>query len=171
MWRTALATAAAVAIVFASAPTDARPPIQAGRSSFIAYDGFMKMSPDERRTRFASLNAENKAAIVRTHAERWLAGNRRRLSKTEVAVFEEMIKFITPDRYAKRGEASVDKAEQALRDRMRCSVNVADVTAAFNIFDAAKPSAGPRWTYLDQAKCWVQWIAEDLIDYIPSVPR
>ena len=166
-----MATTALATVWLLSVPLGASHPLQAGSSSFVAYDDFMKINPSERHARFASLNSDNKAVIVRTHGERWLARNRTRLSKTEIAVLEEIIRFITPDRYAKRREAGIDKAEQALRDRMRCRVNVTDVTEAFNIFSTTKPSAEARWTYLDQAKCWVQWIAEDLIEYVPSVRR
>ncbi len=173
MLRAASARAAAVVVVIAlvSEPTRAEPRTQASGSSFISYDDFMKLSPDARRPRFASLNPENKSLIVRTNAERWLARNRARLTKTEIAVFQEMIKAVTPDRYAKRHQAGIDKAEQALRDTMRCRVSPADVREAFNVFDTATSSVRPRWTYLDQAKCWVEWIAEDLVDYVPTVRR
>jgi hypothetical protein len=171
MLRATLATTALVTVWFLSVPIGASHPLQAGSSSFVAYDEFMKTNPSDRHARFASLSSDNKALIVRTHGERWLARNRARLGTTEIAVFEEMIRFITPDRYRKRGEAGVDKAEQTLLDRLRCRVNVGDVTEAFNVFSTAKPSAEARWRYLGQAKCWVQWIAEDLIEYVPSVRR
>jgi hypothetical protein len=129
----------------------------------------MKVSADARRALFASLTTENKCLVVQTHAERWLATNRARLSKTEIAVFDEMIGFITPDRYARRAEASIDRAEQALRENMRCRVDTADVREAFNVFDSARSPTEPRWTDLDQAKCWVQWLVEDLVDYVPTV--
>ena len=172
MLRAVLATMAGAAVIgFAGEPPSAFSRSQGTGSSVISYDDFMKISPDARRPRFASLNPENKALIVRTHAERWLAASRQRLSKSELAEFQEMITFVTPDRYAKRAEAGIDKTEQALREKIRCRVNTADVREAFNVFGAAKPSAEPSWTYLDQAKCWVQWIAEDLIEYVPVVRR
>jgi hypothetical protein len=141
--------------------------------SVVTYDDFMKIDVEQRRGRFAALSAENKSLIVRTHAERWLANNRARLTASEVGVFQEMINFVTPERYAKRAETAMDKEEQALRAKMRCRVSTEDVVEAFNVFGTRSQSgvAKPKWTYLSQAKCWLEWIAEDLVDYIPTIRR
>lgn len=49
----------------------------------ITYDQFIQLDPQARRERFGRLNAENKALIKRTHAERWLVRNRARLSEAQ----------------------------------------------------------------------------------------
>lgn len=44
---------------------------------------------------FATIGAENKATLKRTHAERWLNKNRARLTHAEIAVVQEAIPFFT----------------------------------------------------------------------------
>jgi hypothetical protein len=29
----------------------------------------------------------------------------------------------------------------------------------------------PTWTYVSQAKCWLEWLAEGLVDYVPTPRR
>ena len=172
MSRVRLVTTAIVAIGFLGAHPVARRASRGTTPSLIGYDDFMKISVDQRRGRFASLTAANKSLIVRTHGERWLADNRGRLTIGEIAVFQDMVNFVTPERYAKRAEAGIDKEEQALRDRMRCRVSTVDVVQAFNVFgNTSQPPSKPRWTYLNQATCWIEWVAEDFIDSIPTVGR
>lgn len=141
--------------------------------SFIAYADFIELSVDQRRARFGELSAENRSLIVRTHAERWLANNRGHLTASEVAVFQEVINFVTPARYVKGANTEPDREEAALRAKMRCRVSPDDLVQAFNVFGAASESRAskPTWTYLTQAKCWLEWGAEDLVDYLPSVRR
>jgi hypothetical protein len=47
------------------------------------------------------------------------------------------------------------------------------VREATNIFqvERASPSQKPTWGYLKQARCWIDWFVEGLVDYIPSQPR
>lgn len=61
----------------------------------------------------------------------WLAGNRARLTDSEVGVLQERIEFVTPERYARQPQAERDKAEQA--------------------------------------KCWLEWMAYELADYVPTI--
>ena len=172
MWRLGL-IAVSVVFVLGSAQGHTRQRTPGAASSFIAYDDFMKLSDDQRRGHFGELSAENKSLIVRTHAERWLANNRGHLTASEVAVFQEVIGFITPERYARGANTALDREEGALRAKMRCRVSPDDVVQAFNVFGAASESGvrKPTWTYLTQAKCWLDWVAEDLVDYLPSVRR
>ena len=172
MSRSVLATAI-VAFAVVGAQAHPRQGAQGATPPVVAYDDFMRISAEQRRGSFGALSAENKSQIVRTHAERWLAKNRVRLTTSEVGVFQEMINFITPERYAKRPETAMDKEEQALRAKMRCRVSTEDVVEAFNVFGTRSQTgvAKPKWTYLSQAKCWLEWIAEDLVDYIPTVRR
>jgi hypothetical protein len=171
MLRSILVTAI---VAFALADTQAhrRQDAQGATPAVVTYDDFMKISVDQRRGRFGGLSAENKSLVLRTHAQRWLGNNRARLTASEVGVFQEMINFITPERYAKRAETPMDNEEQSLRAKMRCRVSSEDVVEAFNVFGALSQTetAKPTWTYLSQAKCWLEWIAEALVD-IPTMRR
>jgi hypothetical protein len=166
----------AATIVIAVANFSARNVSQGGTpavASMTAYDDFMKLTVGQRRDRFHGLAAENKAMIFRTHAERWLAGNRGRLTASEIAMFEEIIAFITPGLYDRQPDGALDKREEALRAKMRCRVSPDDVMAAMNVLTRATDSRPPTptWTYLSQAKCWLEWIAEGFMDYIPASRR
>jgi hypothetical protein len=65
----------------------------------ISYDRFMPKPLEERIRIFNDVSAENRAELMKTHIERWLAANRRRLTGEQVAVVEEIIPFITPEKY------------------------------------------------------------------------
>lgn len=163
-------------IVLAIVGAAAREVRQTGGSAtdpLTTYDDFMKLTGTERRARFEAISAENKAMIVRTHLEHWLHGNRPRLTTSEIAVFEEMAAFVTPEIYRKRPDDRVNKSEEALSATMRCSVSPDDVREATDIFqvERASPSRKPTWGYLKQARCWIDWFVEGLVDYIPSQPR
>jgi hypothetical protein len=162
-----------VAFTVVGTQAHARHVAQGVAQSIVTYDDFMKIRVDQRRGRFGTLSAENKSLIVRTHAEHWLTTNRARLTASEIGIFQEMITFITPERYAKRTETGMDREEQALRAKMRCRVSTEDVMEAFNVFGAPSTAgaAKPKWTYLSQAKCWLEWIAEDLVAYVPTIRR
>jgi hypothetical protein len=173
MLRSALVTAIAAFAVVGTQAAQIRDGAQGATPSAVTYDDFMKNSAEQRSRRFGALNAENKSLLVRTHAERWLAKNRARLTASEVGVFQELINFITPERYAERASTAMVKEEQAFRAKMRCRVSTEDVVEAFNVFGTRAQTgvAKLQWTYLSQAKCWLEWIAEDLVDYIPTVRR
>ena len=163
-------------IVLAVVGAAAREFRQAGASAVLpltAYDDFIKLSGEERRARFETISAENKAMIMRTHVELWLRRNRGRLTGSEIAVFHEMIAFITPDIYRTRPDGTVDKREDALRATMRCRVSPDDVREATNVVRGGGPSPSRKltWSYLKQGKCWIEWFLEGLDDYIPRPPR
>jgi hypothetical protein len=51
---------------------------------------------DERRRIFTDISAENRALLIKTHIERWLAANRQRLNNEQITVVEDIIiPFIT----------------------------------------------------------------------------
>ncbi len=137
------------------------------------YDEFIKLSADERHARFVAMKPEHKAAMVRTHIERWLRTNRGRLTPSEVRVFEEMIAFVTPDLYRERRDDTLDRREEALGAKMRCRVDPEDVLEATNLLrgGSQSPPSKRRWTYLTQAKCWFNWVLEGVVDYVPGTPR
>lgn len=173
MRRVGLIGAFIVLAVSSAVATDAPHVRLQAIASWNDYDDFMKLAAGQRRARFAALTAENKAMIVQTHAQRWLHDNRERLTASEIGVFEEIIAFITPDLYRERSDDTLDKREEALRATMRCRVRPDDVRNATNVLreERASPSQKPKWSYLNQAKCWIDWFVEDFVDYIPSHPR
>lgn len=136
--------------------------------SAFDYDAFMRLPSDQRRERLAAMRATDRALIVRTHATRWLAANRARLSPTEIAIFDELIAFIRPELYAPRPNPAIDEEERALRTRMRCRVNPDDVRAAFMVIGASPEVSvsAPRWTFLDRASCWLEWATEEVAPYL-----
>ncbi|MCA1639068.1 MAG: bacteriocin fulvocin C-related protein [Acidobacteria bacterium] len=54
---------------------------------------------NERLKIFNEISAENRALLVKTHVERWLATNRHRLTQEQVSVIEEIIPSISPEKY------------------------------------------------------------------------
>ena len=160
-------------IVLAAASAVARhQPIQhgvQGSSAVGVYKEFMAFPADHRRAQFAAMSPENKAGVMRTHMERWIQANKGRLTAPEIAVFEEMVAYVTPEIYRRPPESAVDKREEELRAKMRCRVSPEDVRAATNLFASAATSASEKasWNYLSQAKCWINWFLEGVVDYIP----
>ena len=141
-----------------------------GPSSSNVYDDFMKLSPRERRARFSALSAEQRATIVQTNVRRWINSNRDRLSAGELAVFEEIVAFLSPE-LSSHHTGAANKREDALKARMRCRVATEDVKQATNVFGetAESPYRTMQWTYLTQAKCWVEWMIESAVDYLPNI--
>ena len=74
----------------------------------IGYDTFFLKSFEERKEIFKEISVENRAFLVKTHAERWLAANRSRLTDEQVSVVEELIQSISPDWYKPRLDFSVE---------------------------------------------------------------
>ncbi len=74
----------------------------------IGYEQFMPQPFRERLKIFNEISAENRALLVKTYVERWLAANRHRLTQEQVAVIEEIIPSISPEKYrAERDEEKV----------------------------------------------------------------
>ena len=78
----------------------------------IDYGDFMKLSALERRARFDSLTAENRARIVQTHVKRWLDKNRRHLTAGELAVFEDIVTFLSAES-SRTSDGASDKRQDA----------------------------------------------------------
>lgn len=145
-------------------------PLQSATTQESVYADFMRLDLDQRRERFVSLSPEHRSLVVRTHAERWLDGNRARLTADEVGLFEELIGFITPERYQRPRDAP-DRGEQALLKKVTCRLNPDDVMSAFGVLRQPPVSQPERWTYLDRARCWVRVVAEELVGFVPLVRR
>jgi len=82
----------------------------------IGYDQFMPQPLQERLRIFNEVSAENRALLIKTHVERWLATNRPRLTHEQIAVIEEIISYITPESYqAERDTEKVEREAEELR--------------------------------------------------------
>ena len=94
----------------------------------IGYDQFMPQSLEERRRIFNAISAENRALLIKTHVERWLAANRPRLTHEQIAVVDEMRRFITPELYQEgRDFDKVAQEAEALRRKAEAIFSREDV--------------------------------------------
>jgi hypothetical protein len=160
-----------VSLALAAGSVLASPRPQSTHVSSIGFDDFMRLDPQNRRERFNQLDPTNKAMLVRTHAERWLAKNRDRLGASEQACIEEAITLATPEVFNPPVDPTTARRQDEFTERYRCRVNPADVSAAFDVLGLRGNSArNQRWTYLSQAKCWIAWFTESAIDFLPSTP-
>lgn len=84
--------------------------------STISYDEFMPQPLSERLNIFNEISAENRALLVKTHVERWLAANQIRLTPEQVAIVKDVIRFIVPEQYQEgRDFEKVHREAEALR--------------------------------------------------------
>lgn len=72
----------------------------------VNYDQFFLKPDKERWEIFNEITAENRAFLVKAHAERWLAVNRSRLADEQVSVVEELIQSISPEWYKTKHDFS-----------------------------------------------------------------
>lgn len=94
----------------------------------IGYDEFMPRPLEERLRIFGEISAENRALLIKTHVERWLAAHRPRLTHEQVAVVEEIIPRIRPEWYqAARGAENVVPEAEALRQKAEAVFSREDV--------------------------------------------
>jgi len=103
----------------------------------INYNQFFLKPVKERIKILNEISAENRAFLVKTQAERWLAANRSRLTHEQVSTVEEYILSISPKWYETRddfekidpkAETLVKKVEAVLsrEDVMQLATNRAD---------------------------------------------
>ncbi len=88
------------------------------RQQSIGYDQFMPQPFKERLKIFNEISAENRALLVKTHVERWLAANRHRLTQEQGAVLEEIIPSISPEKYrVERDDEKVMREIEAWQEK------------------------------------------------------
>jgi len=81
----------------------------------VSYDEVFRKPSGERLRIFNEVSADNRALLVRTHAGRWLAANRARLSAGQIAAVERVIAAIEPKWYEpERDEAAFEKEFEPL---------------------------------------------------------
>ena len=115
----------------------------------MSYDQFMKLDSVSRVSRFREVNAETKAMIMRTHAERWLAANRGRLTNDQVALVREAIGFVTPALYRNPSDPELKQKSDALEAKLNCRLRHSDMMAAFSPGQAPPPAS-----WLDDLSAW-----------------
>lgn len=95
----------------------------------IGYDGFFLCSDEERRKIFNEISADNRALLIKTHAERWLAANRSRLTDEQVSVVEELIQAISPEWYKAKHDFSemIDPKVEAVINKVEAMLSREDV--------------------------------------------
>ena len=94
----------------------------------ISYDQFMPQPPERRRQIFNGISAENRALLIRTHVMRWLATNQSRLNSEQVAVVEESIRFISPEKYQEgRDMEKIQRESEELRKKAEAVLSRGDV--------------------------------------------
>lgn len=121
-----------------------------------SYDEFIALDFAQRRTTFATLDATVKTLLVRTHAERWLAKNRTRLTAEQSAAVHAFADFIPELFRDAMGRESV-KRELELTKAIRCRVGEAAFAEAFAILH---PLPERRWAWRDIVNEWLKWIVE-----------
>ncbi len=94
----------------------------------INYDQFMPQPRERRIQIFNEISAENRALLIQTHIQRWLATNRSRLNSEQVAVVEESIRFISPEKYREGREMEkIPQEAEALRKKAEAVLSREDV--------------------------------------------
>ena len=94
----------------------------------INYDVYMTQPFEQRLRLFNEISAENRALLIQTHVKRWLAANRSRLNSEQVAVAEESIGFISPEKYREgRDMEKIHREAEALREKAEAVLSREDV--------------------------------------------
>ena len=78
MWKTifGVVVTTVVASALLGGESLGQQPAPSTASAGTTYGEFMTLAPPRRAEQFSTLSAENKALIMHTHAEQWLAKNR-----------------------------------------------------------------------------------------------
>lgn len=127
----------------------------ARQQSGLTYEQFMQLSVDKRRDRFASLTADDQAALKQTHAKRWLEANRDSLTQPQIELVIEAISFLSANRYRNPRDSEARKDEDELQRRLTCGLGRARMTAAFTFLE---PPRQRRW--IDSADEWLAWFPD-----------
>jgi len=91
----------------------------------------MKLDSRQRIQRFQAMSPEDKAAVVQTHAQRWLEKNRGRLSTSQIALVQEAIDLVTPALYRDPNAPEQVQKYKELSAKLTCQMRVSDVREAF----------------------------------------
>lgn len=128
----------------------------------VSYDEFVTLTPEARRHQFDRLSAEQKALIKRTHAERWLAANRSRLTAEQIAVTTEAIAFVTPQLYLQPNDPKFVKQEKAVKQKLACVLGTDNARDAF-VLDLPPSTSSPTRDWRSTMDAWLFWFSECLV--------
>ena len=92
----------------------------------VSYGQFYSKPVKERVEIFNEISAENRAFLVKTQAERWLAANRSRLTDEQIATIEEMNRSISPEWYRESRE-DIDPGIEALFKKVEAVLSREDM--------------------------------------------
>ncbi len=151
MWITTLA-AIVTAVTLLDAGSEGQEPKRPATTSGTSYQEFMKLAPQQRTERFRVFSPENKALIMRTHAEQWLEKNRGRLSAGQVDLVQKAIAFVTPALYRTPNDPELVTKSRALESELQCRVRRSDVLEAFG---PSRPPV-PLASWLDDMWAWFE---------------
>jgi hypothetical protein len=94
----------------------------------VSYDQVYLKPVKARIDIFNSITAENRAFLVKTHAERWLRVNRPRLTPQQLAAVEELIHAISPEWYrADRNWENIEPEIEVLVSNVEAVLSREDV--------------------------------------------
>ena len=85
-------------------------PAPPAKPAAVDYDTFMKLDVQGRIRTFNEVTAESRAELVQTQIKRWTEKNKARLSAEQLKMIEEILAFVTADRYRQQ----MTEAERAL---------------------------------------------------------
>lgn len=108
----------------------------------VSYDEFGPMDDQQKLAVFNEVSPENRAVLVRTQAERWLAAHHRRLSDEQVEAVEGAIAFIEPSRYDDEDREADQAAMQEAMARIMVVLSREDIGQAFTRRGAYLPPTG-----------------------------
>ena len=97
----------------------------------VTYDEFGPMADQDKIRVFNEVSPENRALLVRTQAERWLAANRDRLSEEQVEAVEGAIAFIRPELYDEANREAEQAEMQVVMQSVTAVLSDAEVMHAF----------------------------------------
>ena len=79
---------------------------------------FKKYPPDVRAKLIQEMSDEEKAEVLSSQAQRWLDENRTTLTTEQIAIVEEVISSITPERFSPKRTAARIESDRDLRARV-----------------------------------------------------
>jgi hypothetical protein len=107
------------------------------------YDTLMKLELRGRLRAFESASARNKAQLMSTHIERWIAKNRARLTTQQLAVMQDNLAFVTPDTYEGRDVPAAQARARALEQRTAALFSRDEMTQAISLYGDYLPAPTP----------------------------
>lgn len=118
----------------------------------------MRLSPESRQTTFAQLSPETKSALKREHATRWLSRNEGQITVSQQALVREAITFLSAELYRSPPSAELRRQEEALKQRLECSLGRAHLIEALTFLGPQPP---PTWH--DRVTDWLSWFSECVV--------